>query len=215
MRYIFIIFTVLFFVDSTYCQNQDSLSFNDLIKKEVLDTSSVYYYPKLLGKINKKPAEITISDIFYLYYGQIFQPEYKFIAYLADDNQGAFRKAVMKGNCSKIINAGVKVISKFPVELTTLLHLRNCMEDNKIADTTSFINLRYRLLLNSILSTGDGKDFTTAIKVINEEDEYVIKGAIGFLGGKTHGSVIGNHAYDIWEVGDKKLYFEIIMNVEK
>jgi hypothetical protein len=215
MRYIFIIITVLFFVDSIYSQDQDSLSFNDLIKKEVLDTSSVYYYPKLVWKINKKPTEITISEIFHLYYGQIFQPEYKFIAYMVDDDQVAFRKAVMKSNCSKAINSGIKVISKFPVELTTLLHLKNCMQDHKIEDTIYFISLKYGLLLNAILSTGDGKNFKSAIKVINEEDEYVIKGAIGFLGGKMHGSIIGHHAYDIWEVGDKKLYFETIINVEK
>jgi hypothetical protein len=213
MRYTFTIFTFLIFINSVFPQNQDSTSFNDLIKTKVMDSSSIYYYPNLLRKIKQKPSEIKISEIYYLYYGRIFQSDYHFIS-LTDD-QIAFRKAIMNGNRTKAIKLGTKVILNSPMDLTTLLHLSICMKEENILDTINYVDLRYRLLLDAILSTGNGKCKESAIKVINIDDESVIKGAIGFLGGKTYLTGGNNHAYDVWEVEGKKLYFELIIEVKQ
>lgn len=215
MRYTFTFIILLIFIASSYSQNQDSISFNDEIRNTISDSSSMYYYPKLLIKLNQKPSELKIPDVYYLYYGQIFQSDYKYFGYMADDNQGPFRKAVMRNNCKKAISSGINLISKFPLDLTTLLHLKVCMKNENMADTTYFFNLRFRLLLDAILNTGDGKSYASAIKVINIEHESIIKGAICFLGGTTYMSGKPNHAYDIWEVGDKKLYFDLVMNSKK
>lgn len=215
MKYSFTILILLIFITLSFSQEQNPISFNDEIKSAVSDSSSKYYYPKLLKKINQQPSELKIAEVYYLYYGQIFQPDYTALGYLFDDNQVAFRKAIMRNNCKKAITAGKNLLSKFPVDITTLLHLNICMKNENIVDSTYFVDLRYRLLLEAILSTGDGKSQDLAIKVINIEDESVIKGAIGFLGGKTYLEGKSNHAYDVWEVDNKKLYFELIMNIKE
>lgn len=212
MKYFFTILILLIFIASTFSQEQNLPSFNNEIKSVVSDSSSIYYYPKLLKKVNQQPSELKITEIYYLYYGQIFQPDYNVFGYLMDNNQAVFRRAVMSYNYKKAISSGIKIISKFPVDLTTLLHLNICMEKKNVPDSTYFVNLRYHLLMEAILSTGNGKSKDLAIKVINIEDESVIKGAIGFLGGKTYIESTPNHAYDVWEVDNKKLYFELIIN---
>ena len=66
-------------------------------------------------------------------------------------------------------------------------------------------------LLEAIFSTGDGKSLKTAIKIASIEDDYIIKGVLGFFGGnEIHDSEKG-HAYSIWEKGKQKLYFEDVI----
>jgi len=52
----------------------------------------------------------------------------------------------------------------------------------------------------------------SAIKIVNMEDDYILKGVLGFLGGKENLGFENNSAYSIWEKKGQKLYFEDVMN---
>jgi hypothetical protein len=210
MKKIFIILLLILSYWYGFSQTIDTINYNELVKKEVLDSSSIYYYPKLLNKIVQNPSVIKVTEVYYLYYGEIYQPGYRNLDYM-NDEYASFIRAVMSKNCKKASKLGFEIISKYPVQLTTLLHLNICLKDQDYPDSLNYVELRYRLLLDAILSTGDGKSMESAIRVTNIDDESVIKGVLGFLGGKTYLTVNNHHAYDVWEVGDKKLYFELVM----
>jgi hypothetical protein len=125
-----------------------------------------------------------------------------------------FDKAVMNGNCKKVLRLGITILERNPVDLTVLLHVCNCIREKEYIDTTNFYEQRFKNLLSAIFSTGDGKSKKTAIGIVNMEDDYVLKGVLGFLGGEEKLGFENNHAYSIWEKAGQKLYFEDIMNVK-
>jgi hypothetical protein len=70
--------------------------------------------------------------------------------------------------------------------------------------------------LNSILNTGNGKSYETAFKVIYIWDEYVIKGTLGFLGGKDRLGGSKNHGvYCVWDTPKGEIYFEEIYYLDE
>ena len=211
----YLIFTLtIFWSIGLYSQSADSIDFNSSIMRITNDSTSKYYYPKLKDKIKNHPSEISTEDCYYLYYGQIFQKDYKPLSFVANPQRPDFDKAAMNGNCKKALSLGISILNRNPVDLTVLLHVCNCIKEKNYADTTNFFEPRFKNLLDAIFSTGDGKTMKSAIKIVNIEDDYILKGVLGFLGGKENLGFENNRAYSIWEKNGQKLYFEDVMNVK-
>jgi len=193
--------------------NETSKTFNSKIKDLVKDSSSQFYYPTLLNKIKSQPNSITKEEIYYLYYGQLFQTKRKGLTFVDNPEYGDFMKNIVGKKCNKAIPLGYKILNRSPVQLTTLLHTNICLKDAEQKDTMNLTN-RYQLLLDAILSTGDGSTKETAIKIANSEDDEIIKGAMGFLGGQEMLDTGNNKAFSVWTKDGKKLYFEDIWAYE-
>jgi len=148
----------------------------------VKDSSSSFYYPSLLNKVKNEPQELTIEDCMNLYYGQVFQKGDYSIT-LTIPGRMEFDQLAQSGKCKKAVTLGYEILEDNPIELTTLLHTITCMNKNKIPDTEYFLDHRFRKVLDAILSTGDGKTLETAIKLVNLDDDYILKGILGFIGG--------------------------------
>ena len=216
--------TVFFFLLSfitlgVFAQENNSIDFHSKIKLAVRDSTSQYFYPKLLDKVKTNPADITEEDCFYLYYGEVFQTSYKRIggglSFLRNPERADFDRAVMNGNCKKAIELGKMMLERNPVDLTVLLHTSACMDKQKNYIDGEYISQRFKKLLSAIFSTGDGKTKETAIKITSPEDDYVLKGILGFFGGKEKhifdGTGAYTIAYSVWEKNDIKLYFEDVI----
>jgi hypothetical protein len=196
-------------------QEANNDNFLSEIKQVTTDSVSPFYYPYLLEKIKNNPKEITQMDCFYLYYGQIFQLTYKPLSFFANPERADFDKAAMRGNSKKVIRLGKIILERNPVELTVLLHTSIAIDKQKKYVDNHYISYRYINLLSAIFSTGDGATKETAIKIVNMEDDYVLKGVLGFLGGtESLDFSKGNHAYSVWTKNDVKLYFEDVMNLD-
>ncbi|GHV56530.1 hypothetical protein FACS1894182_03280 [Bacteroidia bacterium] len=206
MKKIFVFHLLLSLVLTANAQNE----FCSEIKAIVLDSTSPYFYPILLEKANKNPENIDIMDCYYLYYGQLFQANYQLLSFIANPERREFDKASIKEQCNKVIQIGKLILGRNPVELTTLLHTTVCIEKQKNYIDSEYITQRFRNLLAAIFMTGDGKTKETAIKIANVEDDYVLKGVLGFLGGKESLLIEGNHSYSVWSKGNDQLYFEDI-----
>ena len=213
LRIIICIF-LLFFSINLFSQTSDSTDFKVFIERIINDTSSYLYYPKLQEKVKNHPSEINTEDCFYLYYGQIFQENYQSLSFVANPERINFDRAVMNGNCKKVLGLGQTILARNPFDLTVLLHVCRCINEKKYSDTSFYYQQRYQQLLDAILSTGDGKSMRTAIKIVNMEDDYVLKGRLGFLGGVENLGFENNHAYSIWEKNGEKLYFEDVMTIK-
>jgi hypothetical protein len=203
---------LIFLKVDIYSQKLDSLDFKYFIEKITNDSSSIFFYPRLIEKVKNNPSAIDNTDCYYLYYGQIFRKNYKPFLIITSPEYKSFVKATTIGNCKKVLQLGPILLEKNPVDLTTLLHVSICIKNMKNADTTYFFQQRFKYLLDAILSTGDGKSIATAIRIVDVEDDYVLKGVLGFIGGVENLSFEKNHAYSIWEKRDQKLYFEDVIN---
>ncbi|WP_162056181.1 DUF4919 domain-containing protein [Pontibacter pamirensis] len=205
---------VLFFSFNLYAQKADSIDFKLQVERVSKDSTSSFFYHKLQEKIKNKPGEISVEDSFYLYYGQIFQDNHKPLSFVANPERLDFDRAIMNGNCKKAVELGEKILNRNPVDLTVLLHVSNCITRSGYVDTTHYYEQRLNNLLDAIFSTGDGNTMSSAIKIVNMEDDYVLKGVLGFFGGNEQLSFDNNHAYSVWSKGGHKLYFEDVMNIK-
>jgi len=195
-----------------YAQTKDSPELKVYVEKIIKDSSSCFYYPKLLEKVKSQPSELNVDDCFFLYYGQIFQKGFIALSFVANPERSKFDRAAMNGNCKKAVELGIIMLERNPVDLTVLLHVCNCLKGKP---EKYFFEQRFKNLLSAIFSTGSGKTMKTSIRIVNSEDDYVLKGVLGFFGGEEKLGFENNHAYSIWEKGSQKLYFEDVMNIEK
>ena len=194
-------------VDSTYTVSTD---FKHIVFNVVSDSNSDYYYPKLEEKTKNSMSELTTTECYYLYYGRLFKNKHKGLPFLASSERMDFDKALAKNNCKKIISAGVPLLESNPVDLTVLLHTCKCMKDKKDERWEDYNSLLSKLL-DAIFSEGTGQSPETAIKVVDIEDEYIIKGILDFIGG-TEGLYMNENlpgrVFNVWSLGGQKLYFE-------
>ena len=193
--------------DSTYTVSTD---LKHIVFNVVSDSNSDYYYPKLEGKVKNSMSELTATECYYLYYGRLFKNEHKGLPFLASSERMDFDKALAKGNCTKIIKLGIPLLENNPVDLTVLLHTCRCLNDKKDERWEEY-NTLFTKLLDAIFSEGTGQSPETAIKVVDVEDEHIIKGVLGFIGG-TEGLYMNENlpgrVFNVWSLGGQKLYFE-------
>ena len=174
----------------------------------VRDSSSEFFYPKLLEKLKSYPLQVSKADLFYLYYGELFQTSRESFGYISRPEGIAFANAVGRNDCRKTISTGMKLLNYMPVDPTVLLHVNTCMKAGQEADTTYYLANRFNLLLEAILSTGNGLSKETAIKIVHIEDDKVLKGILRFLGGTESLEFGNNTGYSVWRKDNRVLYFE-------
>ena len=193
--------------DSTY---QVYTDFMHIVYYMVSNSASEYYYPKLENKVKNNKVEMTVEECYYLYYGRLFKPGQKALPILASKERRDFERALANDNKKAMIKLGIPLLESNPVDLTVLLHTCRCMHDKKDERHEEY-NIFLAKLLNAIFSEGDGQSPETAIKVIDIEDEHILKGVLGFLGG-TEGLYaqkdLPGRIYNVWSKNGKKLYFE-------
>jgi hypothetical protein len=209
---IILFLSVIIFFKEVNAQPTDSLDFRKSIYEIVNDSTSHLFYPKLKEKFKENPGTITMEDCYYLYYGRIFQKTYNPVSFIVDPEIGNFLRSLSVGDCDAVLNVGISILDKNPVDLRVLLHICNCISQKKDQDTLYHFQKRFKYLLDGILSTGTGNSMKTAIKITDLEDEYVLKGILNFLGGKEQLTFENHHAYSIWNKKDKKLFFEDLIS---
>lgn len=196
-------------------QEKDSIDFIKSIKTTVNDSSSTYYYPRMEEKIKTVPAEVNDTLSFLLYYGRICRKEYRTMSLsISNPERADFDKAVMRQNHKKVIEIGTQILNRNPVDLNVLINVANSVKKSNADDSKYCFDKRCGSLLRAIFSTGDGRSPETAIKVTDPENEYMIKGAIGFFGGKESGYFSKNHFYSVWENKGLKLYIENLVSLD-
>jgi hypothetical protein len=168
-----------------------------------------------LEKVKNTPENIDETDCYYLYYGRIFQKNHNSLSSLSNPERRDFDRAAFNENCKTVIRLGKIMLERNPVDLTVLLHTSICIDKKKKNVDDNFFPQRFQNLLSAIFSTGDGKTKETAIKIVDMEDDYVLKGVLGFLGGEEQLMFEDGHAYSVWKKGGKKLYFEDLLGCGK
>ncbi len=183
------------------------------IGASVQDSTSQFYYPVLLDKVQKEPQNLTIEDCKHLYYGQIFQEGDKSLT-LTIPGRKEFDRLIMTSKCKKAIKVGLNILQDHPVELTTLLNTKSCMNIMGQEDSDFYLEHRLKRTMDAILSTGDGRTLKTAIQIVNLDDDLVIKRILNIMGGSEQLMFKNERSYSVWTRGTQTLFFEDIL-IEK
>jgi hypothetical protein len=153
---------------------------------------------------------MTRDDYLFLYYGQVLQTGHNTnMGYMAIPKSMDFFRQLQKRDKRTAIKIGCEILKEHPLELTILSNTLLCMKEEKYEDSF-FLKSRYELVTTAILRTGDGKSANTAFKIASIPDENVIKGIVGFIGGKDNLLLADtlNRIFNVWTKGDKQLFFQ-------
>ncbi|NHM04282.1 DUF4919 domain-containing protein [Flavobacterium celericrescens] len=193
------------------------------IEKEIEKKSSSYYYEKLKEKFNSSDSTMTLEEKRHLYYGFSFQKEYS-SSYHNKANDSLMnilnKEDYSTDDFKKIIEFGNQILSENPFDLRVLNYQLYAYEKMQEKDNYMKKLTQFTIIVDAILSSGDGTSKENAIYVINVSHEYDILNIIGFEFGGSQSLIAGQ--YDYLKVKENKfkidgLYFDIspsIKNIE-
>jgi hypothetical protein len=149
----------------------------DLIKKEIQDSSSIFYYPKLISRLAQFDTTLNIEDYRHLYYGYLFQNEYKPYWNSPDEEKLVkfYRsEKIEEKDYDEIIKLASHSIEEFPFDLRQmnfLGYIYHLKGDDEMAKKVSY---RFQGSFGAIMSSGDGKTCESGYHVISVSHEYVM-----------------------------------------
>ena len=184
------------------------------IKKEIKKRKSKFYYQKLMEKYLNSDTTMTLDEKRYLYYGYSFQTAYS--PYGHSDYTDSLRAILQKenpsqGELNEIVRFSDSLLIENPFDLKAInLQLYSYKELGKNKEFEKKLN-QMRIIVDALLSSGDGLKKETAFYVIYPSQEYDLLDILGFkFGGKQ--SLIEHYDYLTVENNSqeiKGLYFDV------
>lgn len=187
----------------------------DLISREIKDSTSNFYYPKLMSRLVAYDTTLNVEDYRRLYYGYIFDKDYQPYRKFSDEKK--LTELFNGDNFSEkdydeVIKLATSSINEFPFDLRSMnimafvYHLKG---DEEMAKKISY---RLHGTFGAILTTGDGKSCETGFHVISVSHEYVFLNMFQLR--ITEQYLTGNCDYLVLEKDERNIE-GIYFNIEK
>ena len=158
----------------------------DEIEREVNNTQSPYYYPRLVAKYNANDTTMTDIEYFYYYLGYTYQEDYNpyrkseyahQIDHLYKQN-----KELSVAEYENLVLFAKQTLNDNPFDLRQINILIHGLKGLNRHNEAKVWQYRLDNLIDAILATGDGKTPETAWHVIHPSHEYIILNCLGMKG---------------------------------
>lgn len=185
-----------------------------VIQKSISDPASTMFYPKLIEKYNRADPSLTLEEKRHLYFGYIFQPTFSAIdssSYNRSMMEILSKSSFAKEDYSKLLADANALLLEDPfnpralnAKMLVYAQLDNVEEYKKVAE-------QRKIVLDAIVSSGDGITKKTAFYVTKVAHEYDLLSMLGYTFGGSDN--ITDH-YNYLKLGKNKygiegLYFDI------
>jgi hypothetical protein len=152
------------------------------IESAVTDKASKWYYPTLMDRYTKSDTTLTKEDFRVLYYGFLFKTSYS--PYGDSDYNDSIRPILAKDSLSAsdydtLIKYEKLILEKFPFNLSDLNILEFAYEHKGDIHSAKETWFKLDNIIETILSTGDGRTEETAWHVVSIKHEYDIVKVLG------------------------------------
>ncbi|TDX90273.1 uncharacterized protein DUF4919 [Chryseobacterium daecheongense] len=147
-----------------------------LIKKNIENKNSEFYYPKLLKKLKENDTLITKEQYQHLYFGYTFQKEYNPYKKSKNDeklNQYYRGENITEKDVPKVIRALKEALEENPLDLRAMNYLAYMHHMSNDESMAKKISRNFHGLFEAITSSGDGMKCESAMHVISVSHEYV------------------------------------------
>lgn len=217
MKKIILLLTVLMLSSNKTHSQEPAFKAPDyeLIKKEIQDKSSKYYYPKLLNRMVANDSLLTKEDYAHLYFGYVFDPKYN-VFYRSPDEEKLseyYRSEKLdEKEYDKIIQLAEHSLSVYPFDLRPMNYLGYIYHLKGDEVAAKNMATRFNTILGTILSSGNGLKCETGFHVISVSDEYILLNMLKLK--RESQSLVGNCDYMSLEKGKYKID-GIYFNIEK
>lgn len=184
------------------------------IEKEINKPDSDYYYTKLINKFEQADSTMTLEEKRHLYYGFIYQDEYSPYgkSTFVDSLNTIFKKEkIADDDYLNIIKFSDSILKDNPFDLRILNHKVYCYAELLNDDDYFKTSVKMNIIIDAILSSGDGLSKKTAFYVTHISDEYDLISILGFQFGGSQRLI---EHYDYLKIADNEkgiegLYFDV------
>ncbi len=186
----------------------------DQIEKNIKKKESNLFYPKLMNRYLASDSTLNIEERRHLYFGYIYEKEYS--PYATSDYDDSLRTVLQKETLAqkdyeKIVDFTNKMMKDKPFDIKAINHQLYALHEmgNQLEFDKKIIQLR--ILVDALLSSGNGKTKEEAFYVIYTSNEYDLLNILGFPFGGSQ-SLIEHYDYltvapNEYEI--KGLYFDV------
>ncbi len=207
MKTLVIVCVSLCLMFSVVHSQEENVDFFKLIELITQDPSGDFYFSDLHEKFHENPLKAGVETYRLMYYGKIFQKDYD--KFKLGGDQEEFEKLFFKGDIKKGLEHGLKAYENDPVDLKTLYLLTASFSMLGMEDQEKYYGHQLGMLVEAILTSGNGKDVENPFLVVTVGDQYVMKGILGFESMKRASSFDDFYIYDVWGEGDELLVFAL------
>ena len=185
------------------------------IEKASKDKKSAFHYDRLIARYHSADTTMTLDEKRHLYYGYSFTDAYA--PYGRSESETALRELLTKESVDsedlkKILELTDDILRQFPFSLRTKQYRIYTYRELGMTAEAERENIQAEMIIDAILSTGDGTSKEKAFYVINTSNEYEILGVLGFEFGGSQSLV--DHRYDYLTLSEnpyrlKGFYFDV------
>lgn len=183
MKKYILLFTLLFSI-TAFSQTEDfSKPDYPQIEKNVTNKKSPYYFDSLFERYNHADSTMTIEEKRHLYYGYSFQPSYS--PYSISDFQDELYEILRSEKTDtktmeKLIKVSDKVLKDFPFNIRIKEYRMYAFKQLEKFKEAKAEETQAGIIIDAILSTGDGTTKENSFYVISTGNEYEILDILGF-----------------------------------
>lgn len=221
MKRIVILIVTLFFISTLFSQeiNFESPNYKK-ISKEIKKKKSKFNYEKLFDRYSKGDTTFNLNEKRHLYYGYSFQEEYSpYGSSEYTDSLKIFyqKETLTEFDFKEIIKFSELILDKNPFNLRAINNLSFSYYNLGNSELENSYYNKSSIIIDAIMSSGDGLSEKTAFYVIYVSHEYDLLDAIGFgFGGEQS---LTTNGFDYLKLQDNEFsiegfYFEISRSLE-
>lgn len=194
---------------------QSSLNLKE-IEKLTNDSTSDYFYPRLISDFKNQPQYFDSVKAKFLYYGKLYTKSYKMFQFSTDEVE--FNKLLSKGKYKKATPIGEKILQENPANIEIISKLNLCYKKTGLKENADTTLNKLTLLLNTVFQSGTGKEKENAYKVVAIGDEYTIMAWLGVSVVTRQSLMKDGSTIDSFKVRDSKsgkkyeMHFEWLVN---
>lgn len=185
------------------------------ISKEIKKKNSKLYYKNLFNRYLNGDTTFTLNEKRHLYYGYSFQKEYSpYTSSVYKDSLNIFfaKDSLTENDFLEIARFSLLILEEQPFDVRSMNYLSYSYYNLDNIELENIYNNKISIILDAIMSTGNGISEETAFSVIYVSHEYDILNILGFEFGGMQSLTSSGYDYLKLEENEYEtegLFFEI------
>lgn len=186
----------------------------ETIRMQVTDKESQTYYPVLLDRFNQSDSTLSADDFTLLYYGAVFLSSYDL--YQIQEQEQKIRLANYDQEFLLAYELADQLLKNYPMSVQAYFEKAYACFNLKRFKEESYNNKRYKILIRTVLASGDGKSFETAFHANLPNDEYEVLKSLGLEIKEATEVEYLHQSFDLFKLKpNKKKWKETFFNITR
>lgn len=167
-----------------------------------------------MDRFNQSDSTLSADDFTLLYYGAVFLPSYDL--YQIQEQEQKIRLANYDQEFLLAYDLADQLLKNYPMSVQAYFEKAYACFNLKRFEEESYNNKRYKILIRTVLASGDGKSFETAFHANLPNDEYEVLKSLGLEIKEATEVEYLHQSFDLFKLKpNKKKWKETFFNITR